>query len=140
MTRIPEELPDAIEGLVTSAEKAGMPQHGVQIFRHLVTEWKDVFRLKLGADSPANVKALVIKLRKDAELLQITVPKYASPQSRFMRDKIASLKSWAWYTRTPEKSGRVLFSPCRSLGPTSIARLSICVFRIRHQADSMAHA
>jgi hypothetical protein len=62
-----EELEDAIEGLLTSAEQAGMSTDGVQILRQLVTECKDVFRLKLGADPPANVKPLVIKLRDGVE-------------------------------------------------------------------------
>jgi hypothetical protein len=62
----PEELADAIEGLLTIAEKAGMSRNGVQSLRQLVTECKDVFRLKLGADTPANVKPLVIKLRDGA--------------------------------------------------------------------------
>jgi hypothetical protein len=33
-----EELADAIEGLLTSAEKAGMSRNGVQSLRQLVTE------------------------------------------------------------------------------------------------------
>jgi hypothetical protein len=48
-----EELEDAIEGFITSAEQAGMSRDGVQSLRQLVTECKDVFRLKLGADPPA---------------------------------------------------------------------------------------
>jgi hypothetical protein len=56
----PEELADATEGLITSTEQAGMPRDGVQSLRQLVTERKDVFRLNLGADPPANVKLLVI--------------------------------------------------------------------------------
>jgi hypothetical protein len=38
----------------------------------LVTECKDVFRLKLGADPPANVKPLVIKLRDGAEPVRMS--------------------------------------------------------------------
>jgi hypothetical protein len=58
----------------------------------LVTECKDVFRLKLGADSPANVKPLVIKLREFAESVRISARKYAPPQLKFMRDKIRELE------------------------------------------------
>jgi hypothetical protein len=75
---IPEELADAIEGLVTTAEQACMPQDGVQSLRQLLTECKDVFRLKLGADPPANVKPLVIKLGKGAEPVRMSSRKYAS--------------------------------------------------------------
>jgi hypothetical protein len=76
----PKEPADAIEGLVTSAEQAGMSQDGVQSLRWLVTECKDVFRLKLGADPPANVKPLVIKLRDGAEPVRMSARKYAPPQ------------------------------------------------------------
>jgi hypothetical protein len=84
----PEELADAIEGLFTSAEQAGMSRDGVQSWRHLVTECKDVFRLKLGVDPPANVKPLVIKLRKGAEPVRMSARKYAPPQLKFKRVKI----------------------------------------------------
>jgi hypothetical protein len=53
----PEELADAIEGLITSADQAGMSWNDVQSLRQLMTECKDVFRLKLGADPPANFEA-----------------------------------------------------------------------------------
>jgi hypothetical protein len=43
----------------------------------LVTECKDGFRLKLGADPPANVKPLVIKLRDGAEPVRISARKCA---------------------------------------------------------------
>jgi hypothetical protein len=76
----PEEPADAIEGLVTSAEQAGMSRDGVQSLRQLVTECKDVSRLKPGADPPANVKPLVIKLRDGAEPVRMSARKYAPPQ------------------------------------------------------------
>jgi hypothetical protein len=56
-----------------------------------VTECKDVFRLKLGADHPPNVKHLVIKLRDGAEPVRMSPRKYAHPQLKFMRDKIREL-------------------------------------------------
>jgi hypothetical protein len=58
----------------------------------LVIECKDVFRLKLGADPPANVKPLVIKLRDGAETVRMSACKYAPPQLKFMRDKIRELE------------------------------------------------
>jgi hypothetical protein len=88
----PEELADAIEGLITSAEQAGMSRDCVQTFQQLVTECEDLSRLKLGADPPANVKPLVIKLRDGAEPVQMSARKYAPPQLKFMRDKIHELE------------------------------------------------
>jgi hypothetical protein len=71
----PEELADAIEDLITSAEQAGMSRDGVRSLRKLVKECKDVFRLKLGADPPANVKPLFIKLRDGAEPVRMSARK-----------------------------------------------------------------
>jgi hypothetical protein len=88
----PEILADAIEGLLASAEQAGMSTDGVQSLRQLVTECKDVFRLKLGAELPANVKPLVIKLRDGAEPVRMSARKYPPPQLKFMRDKIRELE------------------------------------------------
>jgi hypothetical protein len=88
----PEELADAIEGLIMSAEQAGVSRDGVQSLRQLVRECKDVFRLKLGADPPANVKPLVIKLRDGAEPVRMSARKCDPPQLKFMRDKIGELE------------------------------------------------
>jgi hypothetical protein len=88
----PEELADAIENFITSAEEAGMSCDDVQSLRQLVIECMDVFRLKLGADPPANVKPLVIKLRDGAEPVLMSVRKYAPPQLKIMRVKIYELE------------------------------------------------
>jgi hypothetical protein len=69
-----------------------MSRDGVQSLRQLVTECKHVFRLKLGADPPANVKPLVIKLRDGAEPVRMSARKYAPPQLKFVRDKIRALE------------------------------------------------
>jgi hypothetical protein len=69
-----------------------MSRDGVQSFRQLMTECKDVFRLKLGEDPPENVKPIVIKLRGGAEPVRMSARKYAQPQLKFMRDKIRELE------------------------------------------------
>jgi hypothetical protein len=89
----PEELADAIEGLITTAYQAGMSLDGVQSLRQLVTNGKDVFRSKLGADPPANVKPLVIQLRDGAGDVRMSARKYASPQKKFMRGNIRELEA-----------------------------------------------
>jgi hypothetical protein len=117
----PEELADAIEGLLTSAEQAGMARDDVQSLRQLVTECKDIFRHKLGVDPPANVKPLVIKLRDGAEPVRISARKYTPPQLKFMRDKIRELEELGLVYKN---TGAELTSPPLILpkpGPTSIA-------------------
>jgi hypothetical protein len=89
---IPEELEDATKGLITSAEQTGMSRDGVHSLRQLVTQCKDVFRIKLGADPPANVKPLVIKLRDGAEPVRMSERKNDPPQLKFKREKIRELE------------------------------------------------
>jgi hypothetical protein len=89
---IPEELADAIEGLLTNSDQADMSRDGVQSLRQLVTECKNVFRRKLDVDPPANVKPLVIKLRDGAEPVRMSARKYAPPQLKFMRYKVRELE------------------------------------------------
>jgi hypothetical protein len=60
--------------------------------RQLVTECQEVFRLKLGADPPANVNPLFIELRDGAETVRMSARKYAPPQLKFMRDTIHELE------------------------------------------------
>jgi hypothetical protein len=50
-----------------------------------------VFRLKLGADLPANVKSLIIKLRDGAEPVRMSAREYAPPQLKILCDKIPEL-------------------------------------------------
>jgi hypothetical protein len=69
-----------------------MDWDGVQSLRQLVIECKEDFRLKPGANTPAIVKPLVIKLRDGAEPLRISARKYDAPQLKFMRDKIHELE------------------------------------------------
>jgi hypothetical protein len=81
-----------------------MSRDGVHSLRLLVTECEDVFRLKLGADTPVNVNPLVIKLRDGAEPVRMPARKYAPPQLKFMRDKIRELDELGFeYKNTGEK-------------------------------------
>jgi hypothetical protein len=98
-----------------------MSRDGVQSLRQLVTKCKEVFRLKLGADPPANVKPLVIKLRDGAEPVRMSARKYAPPQPKFMRDKIHELEEMGlvYNNNGAEWASPPLILP--KPGPTSIA-------------------
>jgi hypothetical protein len=54
---------------------------------------QECLRLKLGADPPANVEPLVIKLRHGAEPVRMLARKYAPPELKFMRVKIRELEN-----------------------------------------------
>jgi hypothetical protein len=74
-----------------------------------MTECKDVCRLKLGADPPANVNPLVIKLRDGSEPVRMSACIYAPPQLKFVRDKIHQL----------EELGLVYYDTGAELGESS---------------------
>jgi hypothetical protein len=92
---------------------------GVQSLRQLVTKCKDVFRFKLGADPPASVKLLVIKLRDGTEPVRMSARKYAPPQLKFMRDKIRELEELGLVF---ENTGAEWASPPLILPKTGVMR------------------
>jgi hypothetical protein len=138
-----KELADAVEGLLTSAEKAGMSRYGAQSLRHLVTECKDVFRLKLGADPPASVKPLVIKLRDGAEPVRMSARKYAPPQLKLTLDTIRELDELGSVLGVQEHRSRVGQSSAHPsearARPVSHDYRSTCTERV-DEADCMAYA
>jgi hypothetical protein len=115
-----------------------MPRDSAQSFRHLVTQCKNIFRLKLGADPPANVKHLVIKLRKCAEPVRMSAGKNSPAQLKFMRDKIRELDELGLvlkehWSRVNESSAHPSEAWARSV---SYVCRSVCTERVK-QADSM---
>jgi hypothetical protein len=68
-----------------------MSRDGVQSLRKLMTEYVDVFRLKMCADPSANVKPLDIRLGDGGETVRKSARKYAPPQLKFIRDKIREI-------------------------------------------------
>ena len=52
--------------LVDSAAEAGFDVSFVDEMRGLVLSYSDVFRLRLGRDEPADVKAFYVRLMDDA--------------------------------------------------------------------------
>jgi hypothetical protein len=133
----PEELADAIEGFHTSAEQA---LDDVQSLRQLVTECKDVFRLKLGSYPPANVKPLVINLRRcraranvSSQVRSAAGEVYARQETRARR---AGLGIQEHGSRVGESSARPYEVRAR---PVSHDCRSACTERV-DEADSMAYA
>jgi hypothetical protein len=108
----PKELADAIENFITRVEKVDMSRDGVQSLQQLVTDFMIDFWLKLGADSPANVKPLVIKMRNGAEPVRTSARKYTPPQLKFVRDKIRELGELGLVFKTTEEEWADCGSAC----------------------------
>jgi hypothetical protein len=84
-----------------------------------MAEYKNIFRLNLGANSPVNVNTLVIKLREGAEFVGMSARKYATLQLKSMRDKIR--EQYLEYKNSKAEWASPPRSSSWSLGPTSIA-------------------
>jgi hypothetical protein len=100
-----------------------------------------VFRLKLGADPPANVKPLFIMLGDGAEPVRMSARKYAPPQLKFMRDKVHELEEMGL---TYKNTGAEWASPPLILpkpGPDQYRNdcRSTCTERV-DEANHMAYA
>jgi hypothetical protein len=104
------------ERIVTSTEQASSSRDGAQSLRQFVTECKDDFRLKMGAEPPPYVKFIVIKLRECAEPVRMSARKYAPPLLMFMRNTLRELEElnlvynnsfaeWKSLPLIPTKSG-----------------------------------
>jgi hypothetical protein len=93
----------AIESLIKRKESNCVFLDGVHSLRKLVAESEDVFRLKKGADTPANVKPLAIKLHDGADPLRISARKYAQTQLEFMSDKIRELEALKLVSKKSEE-------------------------------------
>jgi hypothetical protein len=68
----------------------------------LVTKYEDIYRLKLGAYLPANVKLLVIKLRDGAKPVRISARKYATLLVIKLRDGDKPVRISACKYATPQ--------------------------------------
>ncbi len=55
-----KQLAKAIDDAIRRADKH-MPNHLKEYFRNMVLEYKDVFRIRLGADPPVDVPLMEIK-------------------------------------------------------------------------------
>jgi hypothetical protein len=81
----------SLEELLADCSTNGLPVEFRSAFRELVHEYADIFRTRLGADPPANVPPMKIKLRPDACPIRVKVRRYSPPQAQFLRSKVDEL-------------------------------------------------
>ena len=72
----PEYINKAFESIKSKAKDSGISERGLHCLENIFKEYRDVFRIKLGSDPPANVPPLKISLMENAA-------PYRSPQRRY---------------------------------------------------------
>ena len=71
-----EDIDKAFENIKASAKANGLSDEGLQTLSEILKDYRDVFRIKLGSDPPADVPPLAITPQENAT-------PYRSPQRRY---------------------------------------------------------
>ena len=86
---------------VREAKAQGMEEEHVRELDSLLQEFSDIFRTKLGADPPARVPPMDIKLKPDAKPVRVKLRRYSPPQAAFLRRKTDELLRLGLIRRNP---------------------------------------
>ena len=86
-----EEIQAALSAVLKRAKKEGMSELGLSQANSLLSEYRGIMRIKLGADPPANVEPFRISLKAGATPFRSTQRRYAPPQRAFISSTIRSL-------------------------------------------------
>jgi hypothetical protein len=86
-----DELTVILERLLQDAMDNGFEREEAHVLRSLVMEFKDVFRIRLGADGPAKVEPLRVMLRDGVEPYRAGARRYSDEQLSVLREHIRDL-------------------------------------------------
>ena len=86
------EVGRALNDAIRRANENGMSSNGVSILRSSQTEFKDVFRTKMGPDSPASIDHFRIRLKPGCTPRRAIQRRYANPQRMFISSTIKELE------------------------------------------------
>ena len=83
----------AFEAIISNAEESGISCSGSKRLKHLLNKYRDVFRIKLGADPPAKVAPLLITRSDKAKPFRSPQRRYAPTQREFIIRTIRELEA-----------------------------------------------
>jgi hypothetical protein len=87
-----EDLKTALQALADDAQIKGASIKFVTKTRELLITYHNSFRLRLGQDTPADVRPLKIELKLDAKPKRIPARKCALPQTQFLAAKMTGME------------------------------------------------
>ncbi len=104
-----------------------LPNRLRDYFRAMIMEFKDVFRIRLGADHPVDGLQIEIKFEKKDRPVKVRQRTYSPEQFDFMKNNATSLWTWDTSTATSPRSGHVLLYSCprKSLGRFASPSISV---------------
>jgi len=86
------EISCALENKLQEAKENGMSPDGLKKMGNILSDFKEIFRIKLGSDPPARVEPLKIRLKPDHRPVRATQRRYAPPQRAFISSTIQKLQ------------------------------------------------
>ena len=80
----PEEIDAAFRELLKEAQTEGMSDDGLKELSNILSEYRDIFRIRLGRDPPARVEPMQLNLKPDSKPINAKARRYSTPQRVFI--------------------------------------------------------
>jgi hypothetical protein len=91
----------ALEALVTQARVNGLSESNFITLNTLVLEFRDIWRIDMGNDPPAKVRAMVTNIEPGSAPVRVRVRRYTAQQAVFLRDYTDRLVALGHAFRNP---------------------------------------
>jgi hypothetical protein len=109
------EIRSAVETMIARALEEGFPRDRVDRLRAVIYAY-DVWRIKLGADPPAKVPPLQIRLKKGSVPFKSKARKYPPELQRFLDDFNSTLVKLGWVYENPNARWACAALPVKKSG------------------------
>lgn len=97
-----DEVEQVLAERLHEAVKAGASEMQIQKLKEVLHEYKDVFRIKLGADPPVKIEPLQVHLKPDVKPPRAKPRKLPPLQTEFIRRRIKELQKFGLIYRNPK--------------------------------------
>ncbi len=95
-----QELAQAIDDVIRRSAKH-LPNRLKESFRNMLLEYKDIFRIRLGADPPVDVPPMEIKFEGTEHPVKVRQLPYCPEQLDFMKKNCDELLNVGYIYRNP---------------------------------------
>lgn len=121
----PNSINEAVKKTIVDARESGMSNEGLKKCEAMLNQYKDVLRIKLGADGPANVQPYEVTLKHGYRPYCSSQRRYALPQRAFIQSTVRCL----------EKIGAISFNPKSKWASPALAVPKPGTDRLRFTVD-----
>ncbi|GMF22855.1 unnamed protein product [Phytophthora fragariaefolia] len=117
-------IDSALEEMIVGAVKEGFDAADMEDLRDLLTDFRDLWRDKLGPDPPDKVAPLMITLRADVVPYRCHARRYSPVQHRFLKDYTTELVQFDFVRRNDAARWVCAAVPVRKAGTVDSFRIT----------------